>query len=152
MEPALHLALDGGATHDRIRQVVFLTDGAVGNEAHLLALITKGLGDSRLFTVGIGSAPNSYFMTRAATMGRGTYTYIGKVTEVKEKMADLFAKLENPVISDIQLRSVNGETEAMEICPSPIPDLYQGEPLVVALRTHGHENTLHVSGKLQGKP
>ena len=49
-----------------LRQVVFMTDGAVGNEDELFAYIQAHLGDSRLFTVGIGAAPSSYFMTRAA--------------------------------------------------------------------------------------
>lgn len=68
---ALDMALDGRKDHERIRQVIFLTDGSVGNEENLLTTIDSRLGDSRLFTVGIGSAPNSYFMSRAAVMGRG---------------------------------------------------------------------------------
>ncbi|MBU1140625.1 MAG: VWA domain-containing protein, partial [Proteobacteria bacterium] len=54
---ALNLALDGRQNNERIRQVIFLTDGCVGNEETLLAMIGSRLGDSRLFTVGIGSAP-----------------------------------------------------------------------------------------------
>src|SRR5262249_52434080 len=60
-------------------------------------------GDSRLFTVGIGSAPNSHFMTKAAAIGRGTFTYIGKVDEVREKMSALFAKLESPVLKGVRI-------------------------------------------------
>ena len=71
---ALSLALDGGDDPTRLRQVVLLTDGAVGNESELFRLIDRGLGDSRLFTVGIGSAPNGYFMQKAAQHGRGTFT------------------------------------------------------------------------------
>ena len=51
-------------------------------------------GDARLFTIGIGSAPNSYFMRKAAQFGRGTYTHIGDIGDVSEKMTELFAKLE----------------------------------------------------------
>jgi len=38
-------------------------------------------------------------MTKAAQLGRGTFTYIGDVAEVGEKMAALFGKLEYPVLS-----------------------------------------------------
>ena len=103
MALALNLALNGKESRDRIRQVIFLTDGAVGNEAQLFKLIADKLGDSRLFTVGIGSAPNSYFMSKAAQSGRGTFTYIGNVDEVKDKMASLFAKLESPVLKGVQV-------------------------------------------------
>ncbi|MCP3889432.1 MAG: marine proteobacterial sortase target protein [Desulfobulbaceae bacterium] len=151
MQPALKLALDGSSHHERLRQVLFLTDGAVGNEAELLALITRRLGDSRLFTVGIGSAPNSYFMSRAATLGRGTYTYIGKGSEVQSKMMEVFGKIENPVLSDLAI-TVNGSEVEMEAYPSPLPDLYLGEPLIVALRSGWENSTLQVSGNLAGRP
>lgn len=151
MKPALLLALDGSHQHERLRQVVFLTDGAVGNEDELLQLIGRRLGDSRLFTIGIGSAPNSYFMSRAAAMGRGTFSYIGKAAEVKEEMTKLFAKLENPVISDLQL-DLAGSGLEIESYPSPLPDLYLGEPLVLAVRTGWENSSLRLTGKRQGSP
>ncbi|MCQ3923437.1 MAG: marine proteobacterial sortase target protein [Rhodocyclaceae bacterium] len=98
MALALNLALNGRENPGRVRQVIFLTDGAVGNEDGLFKLIKDKLGDSRLFTVGIGSAPNSHFMGKAAQTGRGTFTYIGRIEEVKEKMGQLFAKIESPVL------------------------------------------------------
>ena len=60
----------------------------------LFTPIEQRLGDARLFTIAIGSAPNSYFMRKAAQFGRGTYTHIGDIGDVSEKMAALFAKLE----------------------------------------------------------
>ena len=50
----------------------------VGNEDELFALHLAEPRRRRLFTVGIGSAPNGHFMTKAAQFGRGTYTYIGE--------------------------------------------------------------------------
>ncbi len=151
MKPALLLALDGSHQHERLRQVVFLTDGAVGNEDELLKIIAKRLGDSRLFTVGIGSAPNSYFMSRAAAMGRGTFSYIGKDTEVKEKMLALFTKLEHPVISNLHL-DIAGSDKEIEGYPSPLPDLYLGEPLVLAIRTDWENASLRLTGTRLGNP
>ncbi len=142
---ALELALDGKQRHERIRQVVFLTDGSVSNEEELFALINNQLGDSRLFTVGIGSAPNSYFMTRAATLGRGSYTFIGKLEEVQEKMTSLFTMLEQPAVTNLQLAGADG----FEILPAPLPDLYQGEPLTVVMKGQGRPDKLLLSG-MQG--
>jgi Ca-activated chloride channel homolog len=145
---ALDLALDGRKDHQRIRQVMFLTDGSVGNEKELLGMIGSRLGDSRLFTVGIGSAPNSYFMSRAAVMGRGSYTYIGKTSEVQQKMMQLFQKLEHPAITDIMVETGTGQP--LQYYPNPIPDLYAGEPLVVALKIPKGigEEVLQISGRL----
>ena len=40
---------------EAVRQVIFITDGSVGNEDELYAMIETRLGNARLFTVGIGS-------------------------------------------------------------------------------------------------
>jgi Ca-activated chloride channel family protein len=89
------IALAGNRTSTLLRQVVFLTDGAVGNEDEILRLINDEVGDRRLFTVGISPAPNTFFMSRAAQFGRGTFV-IGDVREVKEKMAALFRNSKAP--------------------------------------------------------
>lgn len=135
MYPALSAALQGQEAPGRVRQVIFITDGAVGNEEALFQLIHQQLGDRRLFTLGIGSAPNSYFMSKAAEFGRGSFTYIGKVQEVGEKMATLFTKLESPVLSQLQVDFPQGMK--VEISPAKLPDLYSGEPLIFSAAISG---------------
>jgi Ca-activated chloride channel family protein len=143
MALALDLALTGGESGERVRQVVFLTDGQVGNEDELFKLVRAKLGDSRLFTVGIGSAPNSHFMTKAASIGRGTFTYIGRVEEVREKMAGLFAKLESPVLKGVRIDWPEGA--GAETWPSRTPDLYAGEPVVVTAALERAQGRARVS-------
>src|SRR6185503_13698936 len=125
---AIAVALAQPMTTGYLRQVIFITDGAVGAETSVFDQIEHGLGDTRLFTIGIGSAPNSYFMRKAAQFGRGTYTHIGSVESVGEKMTGLFAKLERVALSDV----VVDWPEAVELYPHEIPDVYAGEPLVLA--------------------
>jgi len=127
MLPALAAALDGPPESELMRQVVFLTDGAVGNEDAILRLLHDKLGDRRLFTIGIGPSPNTFFLTKAAQFGRGTFTFIGDVREVRQKMTDLFRKLESPALTDITVDWPGG-TDAW---PRRVPDLYAGEPVVV---------------------
>jgi Ca-activated chloride channel family protein len=127
MKPALEAAFAPPRSDRLMRQVVFLTDGAVGNEAELLALIAQRLEDRRLFTVAIGPAPNAWFMKKAAEAGRGTYTFIGNVTEVKERMSLLVRKLEHPVLTDLHVHW----PAAAQSYPAQLPDLYLGEPLVM---------------------
>lgn len=152
MAAALDSVLDGREHPDRLRQVLFMTDGAVGNEQALFALIAAKLGDSRLFTVGIGSAPNSHFMAEAAAAGRGTFTYIGAVDEVQERMRELLTRLEYPVLADITLTLDSGQV--LDYAPQPLPDLYLQEPLVVSFRTPGQlgaGQVLTVSGRTRGQ-
>ena len=117
-----------------IKQVVFITDGAVGNEAALFSQIKNELGDARLFTVGIGSAPNSYFMTRAAQFGRGSYVFVSNTADIKQQMDSLLYKLESPVLSDLSLTLPAGYAQSAEIYPSKIPDLYAGVPLLLNVK------------------
>jgi len=150
MLPALDLALAdrsegyGRAGRRSLRQVVFLTDGAVGNEAELFAFIDRRLGASRLFTVGIGPAPNAHFMRRAAEVGRGGFTYVGDPDEVGERMAELARRLESPFLADLEIA---WDDPGAETWPERLPDLYAGEPLVVAARTLSPGETVRISGR-----
>ncbi len=147
MLPALQAALNQRGDEYDVRQVIFLTDGSVGNETALFDEIKTSLADTRLFTIGIGSAPNAYFMRRASRFGRGTYTYIGQVTEVQAKMDALFLKLESAVMTNLKLNIGHN----VELWPQSIPDLYAGEPLLFTFRSDRLPDTITVSGKLANK-
>ncbi|HOZ28854.1 MAG TPA: marine proteobacterial sortase target protein [Hyphomonadaceae bacterium] len=150
MLPALQAALvdNDRRNTEEVRQVVFITDGAIGNEDQLFAAIHDGLGRSRLFTVGIGSAPNAYFMSNAARQGRGTFTFMDDVSKVAEQSAKLFAALENPVMTDLEVKLPAGAADAY---PAPLPDLYSGEPVTMVMRAKDVTGDLTFSGKLNGK-
>jgi len=139
-------------THDDeyLKHIIFITDGSVGNETALFKSIHHQLGSARLFTVGIGAAPNSFFMSKAAEFGRGSFTYIGDVNEVKEKMQALFSKINNPSMRDITIEDAQGRP--LEIFPKPIPDLYQGEPLLASIRKDYETNTLIIKGTYNKQP
>lgn len=132
MLPALQLAL--GAAQVRrglVAQVVFVTDGQVSNDAELLAYIHRNLGEHRLFTVAIGSAPNASLLRRAAEIGRGTFTAVASVDQVAAGMGALLTQLESPMLRQIDVRWADPAAEAW---PARVPDLYLGEPLVVTAR------------------
>ena len=148
MAPALDMALRGNAAAGALRQVVFLTDGGVGNESDLFNIIDRELGTARLFTVGIGSAPNSYFMVKASETGRGTYTHIANTSEVDERMAALFVKLESTVMTDITLLWPDGA--APDLSRLTMPDLYASEPIVLTARLTRADGELVVAGRYAG--
>lgn len=149
MMGAMQQALAAQDEASRLRQVIFLTDGAVGNEDALFEYIRHHLGNSRLFTVGIGSAPNSHFMNKAAQFGRGKFTYIGNVNEVASKMQTLFAKLDSPLMRDLALRVA---ADGFELSPAHLPDLYEGEPLFFSARSRSDSGELLLTGMRQDAP
>ena len=144
MLPALQLALHTETYDQTVKQIIFLTDGSIGNESELFDLIHQKLGDARLFTIGIGSAPNSYFMRKAAQFGHGSYTYVSNINEVQEKMLALFNKLENPLMTQLTINFDN--KDKAEIWPEKIPDLYKGEPVVLAIRSSSPPQNIQFNG------
>ncbi|CAN5443472.1 marine proteobacterial sortase target protein [soil metagenome] len=150
MIPPLRAALRDARpdAKDRLRQVVFLTDGAIGNEQEMFDVLSAMRGRSRVFMVGIGSAPNSYLMTRAAELGRGSFTQIGEGGQVEERMRELFAKLENPVATDMKAEIAGA---GAEMTPAIMPDLYRGEPLTLLIKSRDMKGTLALSGKIAGQ-
>ena len=140
MLPALKFAMRSNTEveNHRVRQIIFITDGAVGNEQALFAEIKNTLGQSRLFTVGIGSAPNTHFMRKAAQFGKGSFTHIGNTQEVSHVMQKLFQKLDSPVAKNITIDWPNGVHS--DNTPHQIPDLYAGEPLVIGSKISSLSN------------
>ena len=151
MIPPLKAALQDDHVNDgsRLRQIVIITDGAIGNEQEMFALLTKNRGRSRVFMVGIGSAPNSYLMTRAAELGRGTFTFIGDASQVQTRMESLFTKIGQPVVTGL-VAEIAGSS--VKLTPNPLPDLYRGEPVLVMAEGDHVSGTLVVSGKIGDAP
>jgi Ca-activated chloride channel family protein len=146
MAPALKAALAMPEAPQLMRQVVFITDGAVGNETHLLQMVAEDLGDSRMFTVAIGYAPNSWFMRKAAEIGRGSYVHIGKPDEVGEQMSALWGRIQLPALTDICV----DWGDSAEFYPEIIPDLYAGEPLWLLARLPSEPTLIGLCGNLNG--
>jgi Ca-activated chloride channel family protein len=147
MAPALSMAMNLPQQDGLLRQIVFVTDGSVGNEQDLLLQIGEQLRNSRLFTVSIGSAPNSWFMNKSAEIGRGSHTHIGRPEEVEERITGLWARIENPAVQNI---CVDWGMDA-EFYPEVVPDLYSGEPLWLYARLPHQPREVTVCGELEGR-
>jgi Ca-activated chloride channel homolog len=132
MKPALEMAFATPPPAGFLRQIVFITDGGVSNEAEVVSLIRDRLGDARLFSVGIGAAPNAFFLQEMAATGRGSYTFIAQREKVGERMEDLFRKLEQPALVDLALQWPGGIQP--ELATSLPRDVYTGDPIVILAR------------------
>ena len=147
MYPALKFSLMNFRSDKSVlKQLIFLTDGAVTEESRLFSLINRELKTARLFTIGIGSAPNSFFMTRAAEIGRGSHIHIGDMDEISNRMSELFSKIENPAVTDLKLVLPKGFRA--EVYPNPLPDLYVGDPLSIAIRGRNASGIAKITGKI----
>lgn len=146
MLSAMTESLDGIDDHQLVRQVIFLTDGSIENESQLFSLIDKRLGDSRLYTVGIGSAPNIFFMKKAAFFGRGSFTFIADVNESKEKISQLFETISRPQLTHINIDWP--KNLQADVWPKRIPDLFDGEPLWIKAKISQLSGVINLSGRV----
>ncbi|MEP3246878.1 MAG: marine proteobacterial sortase target protein [Sneathiella sp.] len=130
MYPALKSALSDPSFDGYQKQILFLTDGAVSNEAEMFELVSETLGDARLFTVGVGSAPNGWFMRKAAEFGKGVHIQISDIGTARSELEALFRDMANPTARNINIQLSPGA----DIYPKIFPDLYGERPLIFAAR------------------
>jgi Ca-activated chloride channel family protein len=136
---------------ERMRYIIFLTDGYIGNESEILSELRTTLGENtRLFSVGVGSSPNRYLIEGLAEEGRGYAVYVGLDQDPKTAVQDIYDKINNPYLVDIEIDWAN--LDVTEVYPREIRDLYDGEPLVVVGRYgNGGRGAITVSGTLNGR-
>lgn len=148
MDSALSFALTPTLHTERLRQVVFLTDGSVAYEDSLLVQIKRKLGSSRLFTIGIGPAPNTWFLEKAAQAGRGISLSIQDSHDVAASITNLLSNLVHPIVTDMAIQYPSGSGE---LYPNPIPDLYANKPNMLVSRISDNVSQVVLTGKQGGK-
>ncbi len=150
MLPALLHLMQKPETPGYLRHIVLLTDGDLGNEEQILAALEHNLGNARLYTVAIGSAPNLFLATKMAQFGRGTFTPIADISQVQEQMTRLLETIESPVLTDVKLRFEG--VEADEVYPRRLPDLFLRQPLLIYGRiAKGHAGKVHLTARAGGE-
>ncbi|MCX5936059.1 MAG: trypsin, partial [Pseudanabaena sp. LacPavin_0818_WC45_MAG_42_6] len=119
------------SSNGRIRSVVLITDGYIGNDNEVIAAVQKNLKPgNRLYSFGVGSSVNRYLLERVAEMGRGTSRVVRQDEPTQEVAEKFFRQINNPVLTNIQAKW-EGDGAAPEIYPSNAPDLFAEQPLVL---------------------
>lgn len=128
----------------RLRSIVLLTDGYIGNENQILAEVQQHLKPgNRLYSFGAGSSVNRFLLNRIAEIGRGLARIIRHDEPVNQVVEQFFRQINNPVLTNIQWQWL-GEGESPVIYPSVLPDLFAEQPLVLFGR-----KSARLAGKLQ---
>jgi len=88
----------------RLRSVVLLTDGYIGNENQVLAAVQERLKKSdRLYSFGVGSSPNRFLLNRLAEVGRGVAQMVRQDEDPAPVAEKFFRQINNPVLTNIQV-------------------------------------------------
>ena len=153
MLDALRQVLEFPRDPERMRIVLFMTDGYIGNDTEILGFIREHLNNSRIFPLGVGSSPNRYLLEEMAVLGKGTVQYVRqdeKPAKVEKMIERFYERISKPVLTDLAM-DWNG-LEVLQQIPAVIPDLFAGQPVFVHARYNKSGSaTVALKGRLRGK-
>ncbi len=135
----------------RIRSIVLLTDGYIGNDNEVIAEVQKRLKPgNRLYAFGVGSSVNRFLLDRLGEVGRGTSQVVRQDEPTAAIAEKFFRQINNPVLTNIQVQW-EGEGTAPQIYPQAAPDLFANQPLVLFGRKQDQQKgALKITGTAAG--
>jgi Ca-activated chloride channel family protein len=135
----------------RLRSIVLLTDGLIGNDFDIIAQVKKGLKPgNRLYTFGVGPSTNRFLIDRLAELGRGTAEVVPPDEPAQKVAEEFFREINSPVLTNVEVSWI-GSGEKPEIYPKQAPDLFDRQPLVLLGRkTDRNSGKLKITGTAAG--
>jgi Ca-activated chloride channel family protein len=126
---------------DRPYVVVFITDGmpTVGetSDDKIVAETDRAATDgTRVFCFGLGTDVNAHLLDRIAENTRAVSDYILPNEDLELKVSNFFAKIKEPVLANVKLTFPDG-VKVTKMYPQEMPDLFQGDQLVLCGRYSG---------------
>lgn len=153
---AIHGAMVAALSQDTPRhqphQIIFVTDGmpTVGPTTPpeiLSKTRTLMKKNSRIFSFGVGYEVNTVLLDAVAAEARGRSDYVRPNEDLKTAVAALYDRISSPVLSDISIDF--GGARVYDVYPNPIPDLFQGDQLVLFGRMRsGMTKPVKVAGRI----
>jgi Ca-activated chloride channel family protein len=150
-------AVGGGGASARPSMVIFLTDGlpTVGEtqEDPLVDQVKKAGSAARVFSFGIGTDVNTHLLDRISDETRAVSQYVLPTEDIEVKVSSFYMKIREPVLSDISLNFTNPGVRVTQVLPKRLPDLFNGDMLVVFGRYSGTgSSAARITGTYNGKP
>lgn len=150
---ALLTSMSQFRTSDRPRILVFLTDGIPTVGETNINRIVEGarlarIPGVRLFTFGVGYDVNTALLDKLATENGGVSDYVEPKEDLEVKVSNFFAKINYPVLTDLQLDLASVETDL--VYPRTLPDVFRGSQVTLIGRYRNPTDMDHVRMTLNG--
>jgi len=149
MAEPLRRVLDLHAEPGRLLCVLVITDGQVGNESALLAMVQGSASKARLFTLGIDTAVNDSLLRELARLGRGTCELVTPGEPLEASLGRLAREIGHPRVTDLEVVDRGLGLVPESLVPWPLPDLFQARPVHVLGARRG-SGGVEVRGRLPG--
>lgn len=149
LQQSLDLVASTRSDDERIPVIVVLTDGEIGNESMVLKNIQQTIGDCRIFTLGIDTAVNAGFLTRLASIGGGTCSFVQPGEQLESALSKVAREIGAPLVTDLEFVDDGCGIDGGSIAPSRIPDLFAGRASTCFFKFRpGKKAQLKIKGKL----
>ncbi|MER2561653.1 MAG: VIT domain-containing protein [Myxococcaceae bacterium] len=143
-------ALDRPADGDRLRVVLLMTDGFIGNEQEIFQETQRLLGNGRVFGFGIGASVNHFLLARLSEEGRGFYQYVRTDEDPTEAVSRFVRRIAKPLMTDVTIDW--GGLQVVDVLPRKVPDLFDAQPVVLLGRyRNGGPATITLRGHVGAK-
>lgn len=152
MLKGVKLAIDEPLDKERVRIVVMLTDGYIGNEAEIIEHVGKHCGDQvRFWAIGIGASPNMFLIDGVAKQGGGMGKKLGLEDDAVALTQEVISRIQRAQLAKLKIDW--GPHQVLETYPAKLPELWAGRPVMVFGRyTGGSAGRISVSGSVEGEP
>ncbi len=146
------------AKSDRPRTIIFLTDGLpTAGETNLDRIVddtarkTRAAeGQTRIFCFGIGNDVNTHLLDRITEATHATSEYVLPDEDLEVKVSRFFFKVKDPVLAGVKL-TFPDSIKVTKLYPSPVPDLFRGEQIVLVGRYAGEgKGRVTLAGTVNG--
>lgn len=149
--PALQQAMGLPREPGISRSVVVVTDGYISGESEAFDYIRQNLGQSNVFSFGIGSSVNRYLVEGIATAGMGEPFVVTSESEAEATAIKFREYVQSPILTSVQVRAVGFET--YDVQPANLPDLLARRPIIVFGKWRGSiAGTFELTGNNAGGP
>ena len=139
---------------ERPKMLVFMTDGLpTVDETNVTKIVDNVRKASRpgvrLFTFGVGYDVNTALLDKLAADNSGVADYVEPKEDLEVKVSNFFAKVNYPVLTDLQIDMGGAHTDL--IYPRSIPDLFRGSQVMLIGRYSNDADLKSIQMKLTGK-
>ncbi|HET6881177.1 MAG TPA: VIT domain-containing protein, partial [Pirellulales bacterium] len=125
MLKGVKLAIDEPLDQERMRIVVMLTDGYIGNEAEIVEHVGKSCGDRiRFWCLGIGSSPNMFLVDGVARQGGGMGRTLGLEDDTAGLTQEIMTRIQRAQIAKVRIDY--GGLQVSQTYPARLPELWSG--------------------------
>ncbi len=127
---ALLRGLNFFETNDRLKMLVFLTDGLPSAGETDVSQIIKSVTTknaqltARIFCFGVGYDVNTILLDTLSQQNDGFSTYVEPGESIETEIAQFYERVGTPLLTDLQINF--GDLQLYDLYPQKLPDLFKG--------------------------